>query len=67
MVAEFLALPAMALAAAKRVVLDGDDLSLADGLTLEGAAMEQLLRTSSDSREGIASFLEKREPVFTGG
>jgi enoyl-CoA hydratase/carnithine racemase len=66
LVVEFLALPAMALAAAKRVVLEGDDMSLADGLTLEGAAMEQLLTTSSDSREGIASFLEKREPVYTG-
>lgn len=66
LVAEFLALPAMALAAAKRVVLAGDDLPLADGLTLEGAAMQELLTTSADSREGIASFLEKRPPAFTG-
>ena len=66
LVEEFLALPAQALAAAKRVVLEGDDLSLADGLTLEGAAMKNLVTTSEDSREGIASFLEKRPPNFTG-
>lgn len=66
LVEEFLALPAMALAAAKRVVLEGADVPLAEGLTLEGAAMQQLLTTSQDSREGIASFLEKRAPIFTG-
>jgi enoyl-CoA hydratase/carnithine racemase len=66
LVAEFLALPAMALAAAKRVVLEGDDLTIADGLTLEGAAMTDLVTTSQDTREGINSFLEKRDPVFTG-
>jgi enoyl-CoA hydratase/carnithine racemase len=66
LVEEFLALPAMALAAAKRVVLHGDDLTLADGLTFEGEQMESLLTHSEDSREGIASFLEKRDPVFTG-
>lgn len=66
LVEEFLALPAMALAAAKRVVLEGDDVSLADGLTLEGAAMKDLVTTSQDTREGITSFLEKRPPHFTG-
>lgn len=66
LVEEFLALPAKALAAAKRVVLQGDDLSLSDGLTLEGAAMKDLVTTSEDAREGIASFLEKRPANFTG-
>jgi len=66
LVEEFLALPAMAIAAAKRVVLEGDDLTIADGLTLEGAAMTDLVTTSQDTREGINSFLEKRDPVFTG-
>lgn len=66
LVEEFLALPAMALAAAKRVVLEGDDVPLADGLTIEGAAMKDLVTTSQDTREGINSFLEKRPPVFTG-
>lgn len=66
LVDELLELPAMAVAAAKAVILRGDDLSLADGLTLEGAAMVELIATSEDAREGIASFLQKRKPVFTG-
>lgn len=63
---ELLELPAMAVAAAKRVVLDGDDVPLAAGLTLEGEAMQDLVSGSADSREGITAFLEKRTPVFTG-
>ncbi len=47
LVEEFLALPAMALAAAKRVLLEGNDVPLADGLTLEGAAMKDLVTTQS--------------------
>ena len=66
LVEEFLALPAMAVAAAKSVVLAGDDVTLSDGLTIEAGAMVELIATSADAKEGIASFLEKRPPVFTG-
>jgi enoyl-CoA hydratase/carnithine racemase len=66
LVEELLALPAMAVAAAKEVVLAGDDMSLADGLTFEAQTLVHLLANSEDAREGITSFLERRKPVFTG-
>jgi enoyl-CoA hydratase/carnithine racemase len=57
--------PALALAAIKRCVHEGSQLSLDEGLALEAGLMEKLFR-SSDADEGLHAFVEKREPEFTG-
>ena len=44
---------------------EGIALPVADGLALEREMIEQLFR-SSDAREGLTAFVEKREPKFTG-
>lgn len=54
-----------AIAQAKRVVDQGADVSLADGNALERQAFAMLFATS-DQREGMKAFLEKRPAVFTG-
>jgi enoyl-CoA hydratase/carnithine racemase len=59
------ALPPLALAEIKRAVYDGIERPLADGLALERALVENLFR-SSDAREGLTAFSEKRTPEFTG-
>lgn len=55
----------VALAAAKRAIRDGDDLSLSDGLARE---QEQFVgcTASSDFVEGVQAFLAKRQPQFRG-
>lgn len=55
----------LAVAAAKRVMRDGVDLSLAQGNELEVKAFGELFGTG-DQREGMTAFLEKRSPVFRG-
>ena len=52
-----------ALAAIKRCVHEGGQLSLEDGLALEASLVEQLFR-SEDAQEGLHAFAEKRAPVF---
>jgi len=47
----------------KKVVYDGLDYSLADGLELERVAVSEVL-ASEDYAEGLAAFAEKRAPVF---
>jgi enoyl-CoA hydratase len=59
------ALPPQALAAIKRVARDGFDLPLEAALKLEFDAFLQVFATA-DKREGLAAFLEKRSPKFTG-
>jgi len=54
-----------AIAAAKRVMNEGFDLSLADGNSLEVEAFASLFATE-DRREGMRAFLDKRPVVFTG-
>ncbi len=49
----------------KRSVLVGGDLSLEAGLALERELQQQLF-TSSDAKEGMAAFKEKRKSEFTG-
>jgi enoyl-CoA hydratase/carnithine racemase len=55
----------LALAAIKRCVHEGGQLSLDAGLALEADLMEKLF-ASSDADEGLHAFVEKRAPHFTG-
>lgn len=59
------ALPPIAIRQIKKVVKAGLDLALDDALTLEQEAYEQLYATS-DQKEGMRAFLEKRKPKFEG-
>jgi len=64
--AERLALgPKLAIAAIKRCVHEGGQLSLLEGLRLEGDLIERLFR-SKDANEGLTAFVEKRDPEFVG-
>ncbi|MFG5379968.1 enoyl-CoA hydratase/isomerase family protein [Yoonia sp. R2-816] len=55
----------VALREAKRVVDDGLDTPLSAGLTFEQRVLGALYATG-DGKEGIAAFMEKRDPVFKG-
>lgn len=55
----------VALRELKRVIDDGMDCALSAGLTLEQRALGALFATK-DGKEGIASFIEKRDPKFIG-
>ncbi|HEY0352885.1 MAG TPA: enoyl-CoA hydratase-related protein, partial [Enterovirga sp.] len=50
---------------AKRSMQYGINMSLADGMLFEIEAYNRMVPTE-DRREGIASFNEKRKPVFKG-
>lgn len=50
----------------KRLVHRGLEVTLAEGLALERAALQQIL-TSADYAEGLAAFAEKRPPRFGEG
>lgn len=65
LVNELRQLSPLAVAAAKRCVIGGESLTLDAGLALEGLEMVRLAG-SSDAREGIRAFLEKRPARFTG-
>lgn len=62
---ELAALPAVALAEIKDVVVHGEDLPLTSALALERKAF-QLLFATEDQKEGMAAFLDKRRPTFKG-
>jgi enoyl-CoA hydratase/carnithine racemase len=55
---------APALATIKRLVYQGSDLPLAEGLRLEREALPKILG-SADYAEGLAAFAERRPPRFT--
>ncbi|HEV7677140.1 MAG TPA: enoyl-CoA hydratase-related protein [Candidatus Dormibacteraeota bacterium] len=54
-----------ALASAKRAVLEGMEMSLADGLRLERELFFEVV-TTPDAAEGLGAFIEKRPANFTG-
>jgi len=56
----------LTLAAALSAIHRGMDASIDDGLAIEEAAFARIVSTH-DANEGVAAFLEKRKPVFTGG
>jgi enoyl-CoA hydratase/carnithine racemase len=58
-------LPPLALMQIKEAILAGQDAGLEAALMLERKAF-QLLFASTDKREGMQAFLEKRQPEFKG-
>lgn len=65
MAAQIAELPPLAIQQTKESVLRGMDASLETGLTLETRTL-QMLFASQDQKEGMAAFIEKRKPKFTG-
>lgn len=59
------AMPPLAVRAAKAAVLDASERSLSDGLSRERAAFFRLFDTH-DQAEGMAAFMQKRPPVWSG-
>lgn len=59
------AMPPLAVAEIKRVVLAGLDTNLTAALMLERRAA-YLLFDTDDKREAMSAFIEKRQPVYTG-
>lgn len=57
--------PLLALAATKKAIRLGGEMSLADGLALEKSLSDELYDTQ-DAKEGFNAFIEKREPRFSG-
>lgn len=64
--AQIASLPPLAAAQIKEIVLAGQDISLDAALALERKGL-QLLFASTDQKEGMRAFLEKRTPRFVGG
>jgi enoyl-CoA hydratase len=59
------AMPPLAVRAAKAAILDAGEQRLGDGLARERAAFFRLFDTD-DQAEGMAAFIEKRSPTWSG-
>jgi 2-(1,2-epoxy-1,2-dihydrophenyl)acetyl-CoA isomerase len=57
--------PTLAFGAVKRLLLSSQGAQLEDQLDAETSAITSMTRTS-DGREGVAAFREKRKPSFKG-
>ena len=57
--------PPLTLAAALFAIHQGMDASIDDGLAIEEAAFVRIVQTR-DANEGVAAFVQKRRPVFSG-
>ena len=63
--ARIAAMPPLAVRAAKAAIRAADERALADGLARERDAFFRLFDTH-DQAEGMAAFIEKRSPAWTG-
>ena len=63
--AEIAAMPPLAVRAAKELVNAAEELPLQEGIRLERRLFHMLTATE-DKAEGMAAFIEKRAPVWTG-
>jgi enoyl-CoA hydratase len=59
------AMPPLAVRAAKAAILEADELGLRAGLAHEREAFFRLFETE-DQAEGMAAFIEKRKPSWSG-
>ena len=57
--------PTQAYAAVKRAIAQGYDVALSEGLAIEAEQFSKVFR-SNDARVGVAAFIAKGKPEFTG-
>jgi 2-(1,2-epoxy-1,2-dihydrophenyl)acetyl-CoA isomerase len=57
--------PTLAFGAVKKLLLSGNNTQLEDQLDAETRAIASMTETS-DGREGVAAFREKRKPIYKG-